>query len=207
MNIMDADTQNIIAQLVVHKENFDDAYPWFEQLARRGLNLSAITVDGERSIMRAMKMAWPQVRIQRCLYHIQHEGMRWLRTYPKTSAGQELRAILKTLPAVKTFKERNTFIYSYRQWLVRHKSFVMTLPRTTIAFKDLQRTIVLLNNALPDLFRYLRNRHIHATTNALEGLHSRLKSDYQRHRGLTRQHRTQYIRWHCHFLNQSSNTS
>jgi len=206
MNIMNADTQDIIAQSIVHKENFVDAYPWFEQLARRGLNLSAITVDGERSIMRAIKKAWPQIKIQRCLYHIQHEDMRWLRTYPKTAAGKELRAILKTLSAIKTLKERNAFVCSYRQWLTKHRAFVMNLPRTTIAFKDLQRTISLLNNALPDMFRYLRNSRIHATTNALEGLHSRLKSDYQRHRGLTQEHRTQYIRWYCHFRNQNNNT-
>ena len=165
-------------------------------------------MDGERSIIKALKLSWPRIRLQRCLYHIEHEGMRWLRTYPITEAGKDLRRILRTLSSIKTIKERNYFIRSYRNWLSKYKNFVISLPRTTIAFKDLQRTIVLINNALPDMFRYLKDPHVHATTNALEGFHSRLKTDYQRHRGLTRKHRIQYIRWYCYFKNKrNSNTN
>jgi len=37
------------------------------------------------------------------------------------------------------------------------------------------------------------NSNVPSTTNALEGFHSRLKADYQRHRGLTKEHRVQWI--------------
>lgn len=194
----------MIAQTYVNRESFKDVYPWFLHLKQKGLNPGYVTMDGERSIIKALKLSWPRIKLQRCLYHIEHEGMRWLRTYPKTEAGKDLRRILRTLSSIKTIKERNYFIRSYRSWLSEYKNFVISLPRATIAFKDLKRTIVLINNALPDMFRYLKDRHIYATTNALEGFHSRLKTDYQRHRGLTRKNRIHYIKWYCYFKNNKN---
>ena len=207
MNLMNAIDQKIIAHIYVQKESFKDAYPWFMSLKHQGLSPVFITTDGELSIMRAMKLVWPGTRLQRCLYHLQHEGMRWLRTYPKTEAGKELRAILSKLGGIKTLKERDAFINAYQTWVSKYSEFVLSLPRTTVTFKDLRRTMVLINNALPDMFYYLKNKRVHSTTNALEGFHSRLKSDYQRHRGLTKEHRIQYIHWYCYFNNMlSSNT-
>jgi transposase-like protein len=198
---MNAIDQKIIAHIYVEKESFKDAFPWFTSLKQQGLNPLFITTDGERSIMRAMKLVWPEVTLQRCLYHIQHEGMRWLRTWPKTEAGEELRAILAKVCRIKNVKERDAFINEYNIWLGNYREFVRSLPRTTIAAKDLRRTMILIDNALPDMFFYLDNPVVHSTTNALEGFHSRLKTDYQRHRGLTKEHRIQYINWYCYLKN------
>jgi len=199
---MDACTQNIIAHLYVRKESFVITYPWFLQLKKQGLNPCYITTDGERSVMRAMKQVWPSARLQRCLYHIQHEGMRWLRTYPKTQAGKDLRFMLSKLCTIKTIKERDCFIQTYSNWIDKYKDFVISLPHNNIACKDLKRTMNLIKNALTDMFYYHNDKFIHATTNALESFHSRLKSDYQRHRGLTKQHRISYLSWYCYFKNQ-----
>ncbi len=201
LNLMDTTNQKIISHIYVRKESFRDAYPWFMSLKCLGLNPRFITTDGEQSIIRAMKLVWPQASLQRCLYHLQHEGMRWLRTYPKTDAGKELRALLSKLSGIKTLKERDAFIQAYLAWVSKHKEFVLSLPRITVASKDLRRTMVLINNALPDMFYYLQDKRVHSTTNSLEGFHSRLKTDYQRHRGLTKEHRIQYIQWYCYFKN------
>jgi transposase-like protein len=203
LNLMNATNQKIIAHLYVKKESFTEVYPWFLSLKQRGLNPQFITTDGERSVLQAMKLVWPQAKLQRCLYHLQHEGMRWLRTYPKTEAGKALRTILSKLSRIKTMKERDAFIGEYDAWANRYKDFVVSLPRTTVASKDLRRTMVLIKNALPDMFYHLEDEYVHATTNALEGFHSRLKADYQRHRGLSREHRIQYIHWYCYFENES----
>jgi len=204
MNLMGAVDQRIIAHLYVKKESFKEAYPWFSNLHRQGLNPKFITTDGERSILRAMKLAWPQAKLQRCLYHLQHEGMRWLRSYPKTEAGKELRALLSQLSRIKTKLEREAFIAGYKDWLTRYRDYVLSLPRATIVYKDLQRTIVLINNALADMFYYLEDNKVHATTNALEGFHSRLKADYRRHRGLSKYHKIGFIHWYCYFKNRSN---
>ena len=201
MNLMDATNQKIIASIYVQKESFKDAYPWFVHLKCQGFNPRFITTDGEQSILRAMKLVWPQARLQRCLYHLQHEGMRWLRTYPKTEVGKALRIILSRLSSIKTYAARDEFIFQFQSWIHNYKGDILSLPRTQIAFKDIKRTMVLINNALPDMFYFLEDPKIHSTTNALEGFHSRLKADYQRHRGLSKEHKVQYLKWYCYFEN------
>jgi len=200
-NLMSANDQRIIAHQHVKKESFKEAYPWFVSLKQQGLDPQCVTTDGERSILRAMHRVWPQAKYQRCLYHIQHEGMRWLRSYPKTEAGRQLRDLLSQLCQIKTFNERDHFISCYLDWLKQYEGFIKPLPNTSVAYKDLKRTRVLINNALPDMFYYLEDKQIHSTTNALEGFHSRLKADYRRHRGLSREHRLSYLNWYCYFKN------
>jgi transposase-like protein len=164
-----------------------------------------IVMDGEQSVIRAIITTWPKAIIQRCLYHIQREGMRWLRTYPKTDAGKELRALLRTLCNIRSFKERDQFIESYKTWVNKHKDFVKALPVSNIAFKDLKRTMVLINNALPDMFHCLKEPNIPATTNALESFYSRLKADYRRHRGLSQKNKIHYLKWYCYLKNSNTN--
>jgi hypothetical protein len=202
MNLMDASDQRIIAHLYVNKESFKEALPWFMNLKQQGLDPRYITTDGEQSILRAMRLVWSQAKLQRCLYHLQHEGMRWLRSSPKTEAGKKLRELLSRLSWTKSISERDAFVREYGKWLGKYGEFVRALPKTCVAYKDLKRAIVLVNNALPDMFYYLEDKQVHSTTNALEGFHSRLKADYQRHRGLNREHRISYIHWYCYFKNK-----
>lgn len=129
------------------------------------------------------------------------EGLRWLRTYPKTEAGKQLRGLLSQVNRIKSVAERDAFAKKYTECLKTYQNYIHSLPHISIAHKDLQRTVVLVNNALPDMFHFLEDPNIYSTTNPLEGFHSRLKSDYQRHRGLSKKHRIQYIHWYCYFEN------
>jgi hypothetical protein len=207
LNLMDGLSRQIIAHRWVRKESYSEAYQWFNDLYKQGLEPSYVTTDGEQSIMRAMRLVWPEAKLQRCLYHLQHEGMRWLRSKPRTEAGRQLRQLLRGLCHIKTIAQRDSFISSYVDWLVRWSDYIKSLPKSVIAYKDLQRTVVLIGNALPDMFYYLEDSKVCSTTNALEAFHSRLKSDYLRHRGLTKEHRISYLNWYCYFKNiQFSNT-
>ncbi len=201
MNLMDGISQKIIAHTYVRKESFREVYPWFYSLKCKGLSPVFITTDGEGNILRAMRLIWPNAKLQRCLYHIQHEGMRWLRSHPKTEAGRELRQILSSLSSIKSSGDRKAFINSYHHWLTRHKEFIASLPRGEVAARDLKRTVALISHALPHMFYFLDDKAVHSTTNALEGFHSRLKADYQRHRGLSKSHKIQFINWYCHYEN------
>jgi len=161
-------------------------------------------MDGEISTIRAIRDVWPKVKIQRCLYHIQRESLRWLRTYPKTQAGRDLKYLLMDLCSITSKKEKEQFIKQYKSWLKKYKYFIKKLPNDSVAAKDLKRTIVLLNNAMSDMFHYLDNKNVKRTTNALESFHSRLKSDYQRHRGLSEKHKISYLNWYCYFNNSKN---
>jgi hypothetical protein len=201
ISLMEARHQNIISHIYSKKEGYNNVYQWFLDLREQGLNPAFITMDGELSVIRAINEVWPKTLIQRCLYHIQREGLRWLRTYPKTEAGRALRSLLKSLCRIRTLREKSLFVRNYNAWLLKYKNFVTALPRTEVAFKNLKRTIVLIDNSIPDMFHYLKDHKIHKTTNALEGFYSRLKHDYQQHRGLTEKHKIQYLSWYCHFKN------
>ncbi len=199
---MDAINQRIISHAYTKKEGYTSAYSLFSSLRDEGLNPHYITMDGEKSVIRAINEVWPQTYIQRCLYHIQREGMRWLRTYPKTQAGKDLRRLLMTLCKINSCEGRDEFVTRYLMWLDQYRDFVLSLPRREIAFKDLRKTMVLIYNALPDMFHYLSDKNIHKTTNTLESFYSRLKADYRKHRGLTEKHKISYLSWYCYFYNK-----
>lgn len=204
---MNAQDQCILDSIHTSKEGYLNVLPWFHSLRARGLKPLAITMDGEKSVIRAIREVWPKTKIQRCLYHIQREGMRWLRSNPKTQAGRDLRAILNVVASIKSFKDQDIFIKLFHSWINAHYTFIKTLSNSKVQFKDLKKTVTLIRNALPDMFHFLKDPNIPSTTNALEGFYSRLKSDYQRHRGLSQHHRKSYLNWYCYFKNKAKNTN
>ena len=205
--LMDALNQRVIMNAYVTTESYKTVHPMLIQLNGLGLLPYALIMDGHRMVLRAIREVWGTVTVQRCLYHIQREGLRWLRTNPKTQAAKELQQLLRSLLKIKDIERRNIFLSSFALWVETHKKFVSTLPSTTVAYKDLKKTKALITNALPDMFHYLDDPNIHSTTNCLEGFFSRLKADFRRHRGLSEAHKQSYLRWYCYFKNQkNSNT-
>jgi hypothetical protein len=205
--VMNAKNQKLLSNIYRKKEGYKSCFPMFSELKEQGLNPMYITMDGEQSVMRVIREIWPETKIQRCLYHIQSEGMRWLRSKPKTRAGIELRSLLKTICCINTERGRAAFVSTYANWLQRHRSFVLGLPKNNVAYKDLKKTMSLINNAIPDMFHYLEDENIHRTTNMLEGFFSRVKPDYVRHRGLTKTHKLSYLNWYCYFNNEKKNNT
>ena len=196
--VMDILSKKVVDTVYVKKENYKNTYLWLEKLSKKGLNPKCVVLDGEKAVISAVKDVWQDITVQRCLYHIQKEGLRWLRTYPKTQAGRDLRVILGSLCAIKREEEKNEFLILFKRWVLEYRDFIKRLPSSDIASKDLKRTVRLVQNALPDMFHYLREKNIPSTTNLLEGFYSQLKADYLRHRGLTERKKRQYLKWYCY---------
>jgi len=55
--------------------------------------------------------------------------------------------------------------------------------------------------------RFRMDPCIHATTNALEGWHSRIKRAYRQHAGLSQRHKIQFLKWYSYFENQQKTTN
>jgi transposase-like protein len=199
--MMNSQKQNIVMSRYVDKESYPSVSPLLTTLKMQKLQPRAVTVDGHPHVIRAFIDIWPRIIIQRCLYHIQREGMRWLRSYPKTEAGKELRILLNTVTHIRSVKERDLFLMTFDAWQSKYGAFVRSLPRTSVAFKDLKKAVALINNARANMFHYLFDSKIRSTTNLLEGFYSRLKSDFQRHRGLSEQHKISYLNWYSYFEN------
>ena len=168
-------------------------------LKLRGLNPQAITLDGHKTVISAILEVWPNVLIQRCLYHIQRQGLSWLRVYPKTEAGRELRPIFNAVTSIENERDMNQFLRRYQHWNKTYRAFIKSLPRKSVANTDLKKAMALINHALPDMFYYIKDRNIASTTNPLESFYSRLKHRYRGHRGLSKQHKKSYLKWYCYF--------
>ena len=55
-----------------------------------GSRLCSATVDGNRHLLRILRQVWPTIVIQRCLVHIQRQGLSWCRQSPKRPAPARL---------------------------------------------------------------------------------------------------------------------
>ena len=194
---MDNANGQIINHRYCPRENYDNAYALFKRLNKP----KAITIDGNTNIIRAINAIWPSITIQRCLVHIQRQGLSWLRRKPQLPSAQSLRQLLLMVTNIETRVQQKIFIDQWHLWEKRFGKSVIQLPSNHKVFGDLQRTRSLIIHALPDMFHYLDDRRIPPTTNKLEGYFSRLKMIYRQHRGLSKNNRSNYFNWYIYFKN------
>jgi len=185
----------------VKKEGYSVVYSSACYLKQQGLNPKSFTIDGHKSVINALLEVWPNVIIQRCLFHIQRQGLQWLRQYPKTQAAKELKNIIKSCGAIKTKENTKSFLTSYAKWQNTYSDFVSKMPKVSTAFKDLKRTMALIDNALKDMFHFVKDQNIVPTTNYIENFFKQLKHKYRGHNGLSLKHKIAYLNWYCFFKN------
>lgn len=172
--------------------------PFCAELKERGLAPLSATVDGNLHVMRILRHVWPAIVVQRCLVHVQRQGLMWCRRFPKRTDAKHLRALFLKVMSIHTQKDRDQFIAELQNWERRHGTLIDRSPERGWVFSDLKRARSMLLSALPDMFHYLDDSSIPKSTNALEGYFARLKQRYRQHRGLARAHRDAYFRWFLH---------
>lgn len=202
--VIDIERKLILSSEYIEKESYYATFPMFSDLKKRGLSPTAITLDGHRMVIRAILQTWPYVLIQRCLFHIQNQGLMWIRYRPKTEAGQKLRGLLRTVTAISSQDDSTCFRSNYQTWHQMHDESIRLLARDSVANTDLKRTMSLIDNALPNMFHFVKDPNIASTTNYLESLYSQLKHQYRNHRGLSETHKIQYLKWYCYFKNSNT---
>ena len=171
---------------------------FYNNLQQKGLNPLSATVDGSLQQLKYLKDAWDSLVIQRCLVHIQRQGLSWLRKLPKRTEAIKLREILLQVMYIKTKEESDNFINGFHLWENRYGLGLSRSTNRGKVFSDLLRTRSMLRNALPNMFSYLDYPEISKTTNALEGYFGRLKQKYRIHRGLSPHKRKSYFRWYLY---------
>ena len=170
-------------------------------LKEKGLNPIAITIDGHRKVTDAIKAVWPNIIIQRCLFHIMNQSLMWIRYYPKTLAGKDLKNLARKIIWIKTNKDENQFTNDYFDWNNKYSEILNKLNPSRTAHKDLKRTRSLINNAKNNMFHFIKDQKISSTTNVLESLFSRIKHQYRSHRGLSKNHKISFLHWYCYYKN------
>jgi len=156
---------------------------------------SVIVGDGQKGMIRAIRMKWPHVRFQRCLVHVHRLCMIRISQHPTTKAGQELYTLVSFLFSVWTRRQKRRWIRAFHRWQKRYESvinekLVIIYPSGRKGWRyshgRLHAARSLLRNALPDMFTYVGHWEIPRTTNYCEGgLNAPIKELLHRHRGAT----------------------
>jgi len=174
----------------------------FQTLANQDVTPQSATVDGNPQQMKYLRRQWPQIIIQRCIVHVQRQGLSWCRRNPKRTDAKHLRKLFLRLSSINTLLEVERFKASLLAWEER---FGIAIEQSKVGgwvFSDLVRARSMIVKALPDLFHYVNNPLIPRSTNQVENYFGRLKDYYRRHRGLATHHRDAYFRWYFKLKNR-----
>jgi transposase-like protein len=178
------------------KEGERRMYEWCNQLKEAGLMPTSITIDGLKQVQTLLETVWPEIIIQRCLVHIQRQGLAWCRRDSHKAAVKHLRRLFERVTDIATRSERNQFITQWQKWEARFGYLIASRPGKGKVFSDVKKARSLLYYALPNMFHYLDDPQIPNNTNWIEGYFSRLKSRYRQHRGLSKENRLNYFIWY-----------
>ncbi len=190
-------------------EHYEEINEDLENLIELGVKIESVTTDGHKSILKAIKKTLPDVRAQRCLVHIQRMCLLWLTKYPQNQSGIELRKLVLLLLKIKTENDRKYWTRELDSWYKRHKEYLneKTFNPVTGGYwythKLTRRSYYTIKRALPNMFHYLSNPQIPKTTNGIEGYFSHLKNHLDIHRGLTKWHRINFIKWYIYLTNDT----
>lgn len=188
-----------------------------------GIIIASVTSDGHKSILKAIKEANKWIKSynreniveiqlivsQRCLVHIQRNCLNTLKKDHKSVVGQRLRAIVMTICRLNDQEKRDMFTNAFNYWFEQNKQHITQFSQSESGnkwrtHKDLFKAYNGIKRAIPSMFHYLNNPKIPYTTNCLEGYFSHLKSDISFHRGLSKEHFRNFLRWYVYFKNKKN---
>ena len=186
-------------------EWFDEISQDLQNLIKLGIQIESVTCDGLSNTIKAVRKVSPEIVIQRCTVHIQREVLAWLTLNPKSQAGVELRQIVRRLHLIKNREDWGYWVVDLIKWYETYKEYVNAktyYPQTKrywFTHKSIRRSFMHIKRALPDMFHYLDNNDIPKSTNGLESFFGHLKQNISIHRGLSKEHYKNYIKWYLFF--------
>lgn len=192
----------VVGWSFTYAENFATWLAFFESMAPFP---KAIVCDGQRGMLKAIKLRWPGVIIQRCQFHVIHHVNILLTKHPETMAAQQFKTITNTISKVKNKEDLKSWLIGYRQWYQRYGEFL-----TQKTYQDnytptgrrkwhythghLHAAFSHLKNAYPNLFQYLNYPQIPNTSNRIEGgVNAQIQRQIDHHRGTKLLQRRQII--------------
>ena len=119
--LMDGQTHQLVrGQFGVRENSEPELRAFLEPMIGEGLRPHSFTVDGNPQVIRVLRTLWPDTVIQRCLVHIQRQGLVWCRNFPKTPYARQLRQIFLQVTRIATASDRNAFLKLVATWEVQH---------------------------------------------------------------------------------------
>lgn len=165
----------------------------------------ALVCDGQRGMLKAIKLRYPGVIIQRCQFHVIHQINLLLTKHPETKAARKLKYLVNQIVLVKTKDDLRTWLLSYASWHHQYADFLIERTyqekltptgrrKWHYTHGHLHASHSHLKNALPNLFQYLRFPEIPNTSNRIEGgINAQIQRLIDHHRGTKLLQRRQII--------------
>lgn len=193
---MDGQTHEVVYGAYGINEGPGDLLKFCQTLKAHGVEPKSATIDGNPHIFHVLQLIWPSVLIQRCLVHIQRQGLSWCRQHPKRTDAKHLRDILLMVLDIRSQYERERFERAFDKWNERYGLRLTQTSNRGKVTSDLQRARSMIMKAIPFMFAFLSDPNIPRSTNALEGYFSRLKHRYRQHRGIAKRNRANFFHWY-----------
>lgn len=191
------------------KERYTEIKEDLLNLVKLGIEIKSITCDGHKSTLKAVREAFPEITLQRCLVHIHRESNMWLRKRPVNQRSIELKKIVNLLFVIESRNDAKAWTDIFDNWFNLNKTYLDTKvinqesKRWWYKHRNLRRTAVMIKRALPNMFHFLDEPRIPKSTNCLESYFGHLKDTLSIHRGLSYKHRKSFITWYLHYKNQT----
>ena len=204
----DSDLKTTIYYSFAETEDEYEIIKDLQALKTMRLRISSFTSDGSEDIIRAIKYCYPHIDRQRCVVHIERECLSWLTQHPKTSAGITLRRLVCQISHIKTSNDKLFWIKQIREWhdeyeeFIKQKTINKETGEMTYTHDNVRRTYIHIKRALPNMFKYIDNPSIPNNTNSLESFFGHLKDNLRIHRGMSVEHRQNFIKWYLFFCNE-----
>ena len=158
-----------------------------DDLESMGYVFRSFTVDGRKGVKKYLKLRYPDVPLQHCLFHQEAAITRYLTGSPKTECGRELKALSEILGKTS----RDDFEAEFKALKNRYADFLKERNESgQFRHRRLRSAFRSIKKNLPELFTFQEypGLKIPTTTNSCEGYFGQLKRKARVHSGLTREH-------------------
>ena len=72
---LDSETHKLLHAAVNVRETSSDLIMFYSHLLEAGLNPESATTDGNTAQTKQLKNLWPDIKLQRCVVHVQRQGL------------------------------------------------------------------------------------------------------------------------------------
>ena len=170
----------------------------------------AAVVDGGGGALKALRVHWPETKVQRRLFHVCMNVTQLTGLRPRLDAGKRLREVAVALSRVTDADSTSAWLVAYNQWGQAHAAFLDGKSRHadgTVA--DQHRRLVKARRMIRRRIREGRlstflqppdgcAEPMPPTNNLIESWNARIRDMLRHHRGLSPLRRIKAACWWCH---------
>ena len=170
-----------------------------------------VVCDGQKGLLKAISICWPETIVQRCRFHAWLNVKAKLTLHPESQSGQELLELTRNLLHVRTRRQARRWKRRLKNWHKKYKEYVnertvkhAPKPRERswrYTHERLRSAHRQLTRITDDLLRssYRPSPVLPSTTNHVEGgINSQIRTKLKQHRGMKNEHQMVLVDWYLY---------